>query len=95
MDRPLSAFRLLAKTYCSDLISREQYVEARGQLLKKIQCKGKINETDLKKVTAITQNSLSIESEPKMQIPPVVWIGVSAALIASALLALLAFLLLG
>ena len=45
--------RLLAKTYANDLISREQYVEIRAQLLKRLENRGKVDESDLKNYTAL------------------------------------------
>ena len=57
MEQPVSPLRLLAKTYANDLISREQYIEIRAQLLKKLQNKGKIDDSDLKNFTAITQSN--------------------------------------
>ena len=36
MERQKSPLRLLAKTYANDLISREQYIEIRAQLLKRL-----------------------------------------------------------
>ena len=52
-----SPFRLLAKTYANELITREQYIEIRSQLLKKLQNKGKIGASDLRNFTAITQGT--------------------------------------
>ena len=57
MERKASPLRLLAKTYANDLISREQYVEIRGQLLKKLENKGRIDESDLNNFTALTRES--------------------------------------
>ena len=48
-----SPLRLLAKTYANDLISREQYVEIRAQLLKRLENRGKVDESDLKNFTAL------------------------------------------
>ena len=51
MKLPSTPLRKLAKTYASDLISREQYVEIRAQLLKRLESKGNIDEADLKNYT--------------------------------------------
>ncbi len=48
--------RKLAKTYANDLIAREQYVEIRAHLLKRLQSKGRIDESDLKNYTDLTQD---------------------------------------
>ena len=55
MKLPSTPLRKLAKTYASDLISREQYVEIRAQLLKRLESKGNIDEADLKNYTVLTQ----------------------------------------
>ena len=53
MSQQASPLRLLAKTYANDLISREQYVEIRAQLLKRLENRGKVDESDLKNFTAL------------------------------------------
>ena len=85
MERPLTPLRMLAKTYANDLISREQYVEIRAQLLKRLESKGSIDESDLKNYTAITQN----QDSPKAQksYTPSDWIIIALGLAASAVLA--------
>jgi len=55
MKLPSTPLRKLAKTYASDLISREQYIEIRAQLLKRLESKGSIEESDLKNYTVLTQ----------------------------------------
>lgn len=50
-----SPLRLLAKTYANDLITREQYIEIRAQLLRRLESSGKISESDLKNFTSLTQ----------------------------------------
>ena len=37
MNQPSSPLRLLAKTYASDLITREQYIEIRAHMLKRLE----------------------------------------------------------
>jgi hypothetical protein len=78
--------RILAKTYASDLISREQYVEIRAQLLKRLESKGSIDESDLKNYTVLTQGSADA---PKAQrsYTPSDWIIIALGLAASAVLA--------
>ncbi len=85
MERQTSPLRLLAKTYANDLISREQYIEIRAQLLKRLQTRGRIDESDLKNFTAITQGS----DTPKAQrsYTPSDWIIIALGLAASAVLA--------
>ncbi|MCP4877986.1 MAG: hypothetical protein GY896_21230 [Gammaproteobacteria bacterium] len=85
MDRHGTPLRLLAKTYANDLISREQYVEIRAQLLKRLESKGRIDDSDLKNFTAITQGS----ETPKVQktYTSSDWIIIALGLAASAVLA--------
>ncbi len=85
MEREATPLRLLAKTYANDLISREQYVEIRAQLLKKLQSKGRIDASDLKNFTAITQGSDPIP--PKRSYTSSDWIIITLGLAASAVLA--------
>lgn len=54
MNLPSSPLRILAKTHANDLITREQYIEIRAQLLKRLQSSGKISEADLKNFSALT-----------------------------------------
>lgn len=85
MEQHLSPLRLLAKTYANDLISREQYVEIRAQLLKKLQNKGKIDDTDLKNFTAITQGNDTPKAQKSYTSSD--WIIIALGLAASAVLA--------
>ncbi len=57
MSSPVSPFRYLAKTYANDLISREDYVLIRAQLLKKLQSKGFIRDDDLQNFIKLAQGS--------------------------------------
>lgn len=85
MERPVSPLRLLAKTYANELISRDQYVEIRAQLLKKLQSKGKIDEADLKNFTALIRNAPSPRAHKSYTSTD--WIIISLGLAASAVLA--------
>ena len=80
-----SPLRLLAKTYANDLISREQYIEIRAQLLKRLQSKGSIDESDLNNFTAIAQGSEIPET--RKSYPSSDWIIIGLGLAASAVLA--------
>ena len=85
IERPISPLRLLAKTYANDLITREQYIEIRAQLLKRLESKGRIDESDLKNFTALTQGS----APPKVNksYTSSDWIIIALGLAASAVLA--------
>ena len=63
MSNSLSPFRLLTKTYANHMLTREQYVKIRAQLLKKLQANGKITEEDLKNFTDITYGNVSPQVE--------------------------------
>ena len=85
MNRPVSPLRLLAKTYSNELISRDQYVEIRAQLLRKLQSKGKIDESDLKNFTALARTNQS--PRVKKSYTSMDWIIIALGLAASAVLA--------
>lgn len=85
MEQQSSPLRLLAKTYANDLISREQYIEIRAQLLKKLESKGKIDESDLNNFTAITQGTETPQAQKSYT--PSDWIVIALGLAASAVLA--------
>jgi hypothetical protein len=85
MERESSPLRLLAKTYANDLISREQYIEIRAQLLKRLQSKGNIDESDLKNFTALSQGSDTPRAQKSYT--PSDWIIIALGLAASAVLA--------
>jgi hypothetical protein len=80
-----SPLRLLAKTYSNELITREQYIEIRAHLLKRLESNGKITATDLENFTNLTQGP-----EPAPQARSYTtsdWLIICMGLIASAVLA--------
>lgn len=85
MSQPATPIRLLAKTYASDLISRDQYIEIRAQLLKKLQTKGSIDESDLQNFTALHQGGDSPRAQKSYTSSD--WIIIALGLAASAVLA--------
>ncbi len=84
-ERPISPLRLLAKTYANDLISREQYIEIRAQLLKRLESRGSIDESDLKNFTALTQGGTPPKATRSYTSSD--WIIIALGLAASAVLA--------
>ena len=85
MDSYGSPLRLLAKTYANELITREQYVEIRAHLLKRLEKKGKITAADLKNFTTLTQGP---EPAPEARIyTPSDWLIIALGLVAAAILA--------
>ena len=80
-----SPLRLLAKTYANELVSREQYIEIRAHLLKRLESNGKITAADLKKFTTLTQGP---EPEPHVRsYNSSDWLIIGLGLIAAAVLA--------
>ncbi len=85
MSQQSSPIRLLAKTYANDLISRDQYIEIRAQLLKKLQTKGSIDESDLQNFTALTHSGDPPRAEKSYTSSD--WIIIALGLAASVVLA--------
>ncbi len=85
MEYQGSPFRLLARTYANDLISRSQYVEIRAQLLKKLETRGMVNISDLKNFTAISQGGELPKANKSYT--PSDWLIIALGLGASAVLA--------
>ena len=85
MSNPVSPFRYLAKTYANDLISREQYVLIRAQLLKKLQSKGFIREDDLQNFIKLAQGS-SDKPKSEKSYSSTDWIIIALGIVASIVL---------
>ncbi len=85
MIRPNSPLRMLAKIYANDLVTREQYVEIRAQLLKRLESKGKISENDLRNFTALTGGDET--SSVRRSYTSSDWLIIGLGLAASAVLA--------
>jgi hypothetical protein len=58
-----SPFRLLSKTRSSQLLTREQYVKTRNELLKILRTRGSVTEEDLQKIT----DKMRDKSQPKVK----------------------------
>ena len=84
MSRSISPFRLLSKTYASHMLTREQYVLIRAQLLKKLQHQGKVTEDDLKNLTEITHGNIAPHVEKSYS--PSDWIIIGLGLLAAIVL---------
>ena len=85
MDKLSSPFRLLAKSYSNNVVSREEYVKIRSQLLNKLQSTGSLEDTDLKNFTNISDNSGLPVTEKSYTSSD--WIIITLGLVASAVLA--------
>jgi hypothetical protein len=81
--------RLLAKTYANDLVSREQYIEIRANLLKRLECTGKITDADLKQFTALIDGDKSPSAQHSYSKSD--WLLIVLGLTASATLAFVLF----
>lgn len=62
MSDQYSPFRLLSKSRSNQLLTREQYVKIRNELLKILQTKGTVSENDLKKIT----DKMKDKSQPRV-----------------------------
>jgi hypothetical protein len=85
MHQPVSPLRLLAKTYANDLISREQYIEIRAHLLKRLESTGKVTDADLKQFAALIDGDKSPSAERSYTRSD--WLLIGLGLAASAMLA--------
>ncbi len=85
MDPYGSPLRLLAKTYANELITREQYVEIRAHLLKRLEKKGKITASDLKNFTTLTQGPEPVSEARSYTSSD--WLIIALGLVAAAILA--------
>ena len=85
MDPNGSPLRLLAKTYANEVITREQYIEIRAHLLKRLEKKGKITIADLENFTTLTQGP---EPDPEVRsYSSSDWLIIGLGLVAAAVLA--------
>jgi hypothetical protein len=85
MTRQSSPLRMLAKTHANALINREQYIEIRARMLRKLESKGRIDESDLTNFTALVQKSNGDETQKSYG--PSDWIIIGLGLAAAAVLA--------
>lgn len=85
MERRHSPLRMLAKTHANALITRDQYIQIRAKLLKKLDARGRIDESDLTNFTKLADNSDG--GRPKRSYTPSDWIIIGLGLAASAVLA--------
>ena len=85
MERQNSPLRMLAKTHANALITREQYIEIRARMLKKLESKGRIDESDLSNFTTLVQKSGGGKSQKSYSASD--WIIIGLGLAASAVLA--------
>lgn len=76
-----SPFRLLSKSRSNQILTREQYVKTRNQLLKILQTNGQVTEDDLRKIT----DSLEDKNQPRIDksYSPSEWVIIALGLIAA------------
>lgn len=79
-----SPFRLLSKSRSSQLLTRDQYVKTRSQLLKILQNNGLVTEDDLRKIT----EGLEDKSNPTVEksYSPSEWVIIALGLLAAIVL---------
>jgi len=85
MNHSGSPLRLLAKTFANDLVTREQYIEIRAQLLKRLESNGNISESDLKNFMALVQTPEPVSAQRSYTSSD--WVIIALGLAASAVLA--------
>jgi len=56
-ENTTNPLRLLVKSYSSDLLTRDQYLEVRSQLLKKLALQGSVTHEDLSNFMKIYQDT--------------------------------------
>ncbi len=84
----ISPFRLLTKTYASQILTREEYIKIRAKLLRKLQADGSVSEEDLKNFTSVTNSDVFQEAEAEEVETYSLsdWITIGLGLIAAAVL---------
>ena len=85
MERRHSPLRMLAKTHANALITREQYIQVRARLLKKLDSRGRIDESDLTNFTELADGSDGGRTKRSYTLSD--WIIIGLGLAASAVLA--------
>lgn len=85
MSQPQSPFRLLSRSYSNQVVTRDQYVLIRNQLLKKLQSEGNVTEEDLEKITNVACGKSTQDVEKKYSSYD--WIIISLGVIAAIVLA--------
>ena len=88
-NTPVSPFRRLVKSYANDVITRDEYVKIRSQLLNKLQSTGHIEEDDLNNFTLISQGTPLPKTEKSYSLSD--WVIVVLGLIASAVLGIILY----
>ena len=84
-----SPLRLLVKSYTSGLIDREQYLEVRQQLLKKLSNQGQISVDDVKNFHSIYHNTDTVSSLKDYSLSD--WVIIILGLLAAAALGIILY----
>jgi hypothetical protein len=84
-----SPLRLLVKSYSSGLLNRSQYLEIRGQLLKKLSLQGTVSHEDLMNFMKIHQDTGELTSNKSYT--PSDWVIIILGLIAALSLAFILY----
>ena len=89
MARTNTPLRMLAKTHANALITRDEYVAIRARMLKKLEAKGHIDDSDLSTFTNLVQKSESEKAHRAYGASD--WIIIGLGIVASAVLALILY----
>ncbi len=82
-----SPFRLLAREYAADMLTREDYIKVRAHLLVLLQNKGKVDMQDLDNFLRLHQVNADDDEAPKEGYSVSDWLIISLGLVASIVLA--------
>lgn len=89
MTHQQSPFRLLSKSYASQLLTREQYIKSRNKLLKILQTEGYVSEDDLRKLTDKMEDKSTPRTEKSYS--PSDWVIIALGLIAALVLGVILY----
>lgn len=83
----LSPFRILAKEYAADLLSREEYIKLRSNMLVMLQQKGDVSLQDLQNFVRLHETTGDDDQPVKEGYSTSDWLIIALGLIASLVLA--------
>ena len=82
-----SPFRILAIEYAADMLSREDYIAIRSQMLALLQDKGAVSREDLENFVRLNQGEDNDEDLPRERYSASDWLIIGLGLVASLVLA--------
>ena len=90
MSRSGTPFKTLSRTYASHIISRDQYIKIRGELLRKLQNGEKISNDNLRSFDELAEVT-DVEPPPKQGYSSSDWVIIALGLLAALVLALILY----